>query len=85
MFDEVGIFSHRRKNPLDRDDLLEALDTEALGLEHLGHSANANSVEKQIFAVGDRLPHTLRMVTGSFLRHNQNRGQLSTVVHPHTR
>jgi hypothetical protein len=36
--DEVAVLAHRRQDPLDRDDLLEALDAVALGLEDLGHA-----------------------------------------------
>ena len=58
--DEVAVLSHRREDPLDRDDLLEALDAVALGLEDLGHAADADPVEQQVFPEGDGLPHSIK-------------------------
>jgi len=42
---EVAVLAHRWKNSLDRDDLLEAFNAVALGLEDLGHAALAEPLE----------------------------------------
>src|SRR5205814_9930986 len=55
--DEVAVLAHRRQDSLDRDDLLEALDAVALGLEDLCHAADADAIEQQVFPERDRLPH----------------------------
>ena len=34
---------------------LEALDAERLGLEHLGHAADVDAIEQQVFSELDRL------------------------------
>ena len=47
-----------RQDPLDRDDLLEALDAEGLGLEDLGHAADADAIEQEVFPEWDRLPQS---------------------------
>ncbi len=44
--DEVAVLAHRRENSLDRDDLLEALHAVGLGLEDLGHTADADAIEQ---------------------------------------
>ena len=54
--DEVGVLRHRRQDALDGEDLLEALDAEGLGLEDLGHAANADALEQDVLAEWDRLP-----------------------------
>ena len=54
--DEVGVLRHRRQDPLDGEDLLEAFDAERLGLEYLGHAANADALEQDVLAEWDRLP-----------------------------
>ena len=56
--DEVGVLGHRRQDPLDREDLLEAFDAEGLGLEDLGHAADADAFEQQVFPEGNGLPHS---------------------------
>ena len=40
------------QDPLDDEDLLEALDAEALGLEDLGHAAVAETLEQAVAAKG---------------------------------
>ena len=62
--DEVAVLAHRREDPLDGDDLLEALDAVALGLEDLGHPADADALEQQVLAERDRLPHLTAHRTG---------------------
>src|SRR4029079_4270300 len=46
--DEVAVLAHRGQDSLDRDDLLEALDAVALGLEDLRHPADADAIEQEI-------------------------------------
>jgi hypothetical protein len=55
--DEVLVLPHRGEDPLDGDDLLEALDAVALGLEDLGHATDADAIEEQVLAERDRLSH----------------------------
>ena len=61
--DEVAVLAHRREDSLDRDDLLEALDAVALGLEYLRHAADADSVQQQVFPEWNGLPHLIERVT----------------------
>ena len=58
--DEVGVLGHRRQDALDGEDLLEALDAEGLGLEDLGHAADADALEQEVLAEWDRLPQLVR-------------------------
>ena len=48
------------QDPLDGDDLLEALDAEALGLEDLRHAADADALEQQVFPEWNGLPHLIK-------------------------
>ena len=50
--DEAPVRGELRQDPLDDEDLLEALDAEALGLEDLGHPAFAEALEQPIAAEG---------------------------------
>src|SRR5262249_3973209 len=61
--DEVAVLRHRGQDSLDRDDLLEPLDPEALRLEHLGHPAHAQALEQQIFPEGLGRPHGAEIVS----------------------
>jgi hypothetical protein len=63
--DEVAVLAHRRQDPLDRDDLLEAFDAIRLGFEDLRHAADADAIEQQVFAERDRLPHSKQILTAS--------------------
>jgi hypothetical protein len=58
--DEVAVLSHRRQDPLDRDDLLEALDAVRLRLEDLRHATHADAIEQQVFPERYGLPHSVR-------------------------
>jgi hypothetical protein len=60
--DEVTVLAHRGQDALDRDDLLEAFDAVALGFEDLGHSADADAIEQEVFPKGNGLPHLREMV-----------------------
>ena len=48
--DELLAAGELRQDALDDEDLLEALDAEALGLEDLGHAALAEALEQSIAA-----------------------------------
>ena len=61
--DEVAVLAHRRQDPLDGDHLLEAFDAIALGLEDLGHAADADAIEQQVFPERDRLAHASPMLS----------------------
>ena len=50
--DELIALGELREDALDDDDLLEALDAVALGLEDLGHAALAETFEKAIAPEG---------------------------------
>ena len=54
---EVRTARELRENPLDDEDLLEAFDAEALGLEHLGYAAAAKTLNQSIAA--ERTVHGL--------------------------
>ena len=43
--DEVAVLTHRREDPFDRDDLLEALHAVGLRFEDLGHAPDADAIE----------------------------------------
>jgi hypothetical protein len=51
--DEVFILGHRGQDPLDREDLLEALHAERLGRVDLGHAADRDAVDEQVLAERD--------------------------------
>jgi hypothetical protein len=50
--DEALVLGQARQDALDDQDLLEALDTEALGLEDLGHAALAEALEQSVSSEG---------------------------------
>src|SRR6185312_5637221 len=58
--DEVAVLAHRREDPLDGDDLLEPFDAVALRFEDLGHPADADAIEQEVFPEGNGLPHRLK-------------------------
>ncbi len=55
--DELFILRHRGEDLLDRDELLEALDPERLGDEHLRHSTDVDALEEEVLAKGRRFLH----------------------------
>ena len=46
--DEFVVLTHRWKNALNSNDLLEALDAKGLGLEHLGHASDIDPVKENV-------------------------------------
>jgi hypothetical protein len=60
--DEVVVLRHRRQNPLDGEELLEAFDAEGLRHVHLRHAANRDALQQQVLAEGDD-PRTLRLLS----------------------
>jgi hypothetical protein len=52
--EELGVLDHRRQDALDGE-MGRAGILERLGEKHLGHSADIDSVEQQVFAEGNRL------------------------------
>jgi hypothetical protein len=51
--DEVFVLRHRGEDPLDRDDLLEALDAERLGGVDLRHPADSEAIEEEVLPERD--------------------------------
>ena len=58
---EFLVLAHGGKDFLDREQPLEALDAERLGDEHLGHPADGDALEEQVFSKFDRLSHRARL------------------------
>ncbi len=57
--DELLVLREVRQDPLDRHDLLEALDAFALGLEHLRHAADRHAVDQLVGAEAVVAPRRL--------------------------
>ena len=55
--DELGVLAHGGQDLLDGEQTLEALDAEGLGDEDLGHSADGDPLEEQVFPELGRLAH----------------------------
>ena len=56
--DELFVLGNVGKDALDREQALEAFDTEGLGLEDLGHAADVHPLEQVIFPERDGLLHS---------------------------
>ena len=52
--DEPFVLRQVRKNALDRDELLEALNAGGVGLEDLGHPARADAFDDLVFLLGHK-------------------------------
>ena len=55
--DELGVLAHGGQDLLDGEQPLEALDAEGLGDKDLGHSADGDPLEEQVFPELGRLAH----------------------------
>ena len=53
--DELFVLRDVRQDALDRQQALEALDAEGLGLEHLGHTSHVDPLEEVVLPEGDGL------------------------------
>ena len=65
--DELGVLGDCTQDPFDRQQALESLDTEGLGLEHLSHAAGGYLFEQVVLSErhGDRKdPVILGLITG---------------------
>jgi hypothetical protein len=67
--DELFVLGNARQDPFDRQQPLEALHAEGLGLEHLGHAADVDALEQVALAEWDWLLHDMApRATGAQLK-----------------